>query len=81
MGDHQGNSGEETQMKDAKMTGAEEKAVARREFLKIAGTAAPAAIVAIAAAPGQAEAAGAEAPAKGLQDTAHVRAYYASARF
>ena len=54
----------------------------RRDFLKLASASAPAAVVAAATlGAGEAEAAGAEAPAKGLQDTAHTRAYYASARF
>ncbi|MDW4548661.1 ubiquinol-cytochrome c reductase iron-sulfur subunit N-terminal domain-containing protein [Defluviimonas sp. D31] len=52
----------------------------RRDFLKLASTAAPAA--AAAAALGPDEAAAEEQPkTKGLQDTIHTRAYYASARF
>ncbi len=50
----------------------------RRDFLKVAAAAVPAAAV-TAVAP---EAAKAEAPASdGMQDTAHTRAYYDSARF
>jgi hypothetical protein len=52
----------------------------RRDFLKLAGATAPAAVAAAAlgASAGEAEA----APAKpGLQDTDHTRAYFASARF
>lgn len=52
----------------------------RRNFLKLATVAAPAAVAATVVPVGEAEAA---APARdsSLQDTAHVRAYYASARF
>ncbi|MFD1343314.1 twin-arginine translocation signal domain-containing protein [Litorisediminicola beolgyonensis] len=53
----------------------------RRDFLKLAGTAAPAAVAAVAVSGSEAEAAPAEGPQKGLADTAHTRAYYASARF
>ncbi|SLN72670.1 hypothetical protein ROJ8625_03865 [Roseivivax jejudonensis] len=54
----------------------------RRSFLKLATTAAPAALAAAAVArPGDAEAAEAEGPHKGLADTAHTRAYFDSARF
>lgn len=52
----------------------------RRNFLKLATVAAPAAIAATVVPVTEAEAA-APATATGLQDTAHVRAYYASARF
>ncbi|RUS59242.1 twin-arginine translocation pathway signal protein [Pseudorhodobacter sp. E13] len=52
----------------------------RRNFLKLAGTAAPAAVAAVALT-GSATEAEAQAPATGLQDTAHTRAYFASARF
>ncbi|ETW14048.1 hypothetical protein ATO8_04121 [Roseivivax marinus] len=54
----------------------------RRSFLKLATTAAPAAALAAVAAPGsEAEAAEPQGPHKGLADTAHTRAYLASARF
>ncbi|MFV0300012.1 MAG: twin-arginine translocation signal domain-containing protein [Paracoccus sp. (in: a-proteobacteria)] len=58
----------------------------RRAFLKLAGTAAPAALaVAAAMAPETAEAAPqVKRSDRGdacLQDTAHTRAYYAAARF
>ncbi len=53
----------------------------RRDFLKLAGTTAPVAALAVAAAPDQAEAAEAEQASGKLQDTAHIRAYYDSARF
>ncbi|OYX42674.1 MAG: twin-arginine translocation pathway signal protein [Rhodobacterales bacterium 32-67-9] len=57
----------------------ETEKTSRRDFLKLAGTAAPAAAVtALGAAPAEADTA---APGSGLQDTAHIRAYYDSARF
>jgi hypothetical protein len=52
----------------------------RRDFLKLAGTAAPAA-VAVAALSGEAEAAALPTGETLLQDTAHTRAYLDSARF
>jgi hypothetical protein len=52
----------------------------RRDFLKLATVAAPA--VAVAMTGQSAAAAEPESPTgKGLQDTAHTRAYYESARF
>lgn len=55
--------------------------VGRRDFLKLAGTAAPAAVVA-ATVGTEAEAAAGDAAAKGgLQDNAHTRTYYQLARF
>ena len=53
----------------------------RRDFLKLAGTAAPAAVAATALS--GTEAAAAEQPTgeTRLQDTAHTRAYLDSARF
>lgn len=57
-----------------------EGAVQRRDFLKLAGTAAPAAVVLAATAPQVAEAAP-EAKKSGLQDNAHTRTYYQLARF
>lgn len=57
----------------------------RRAFLKLAGTAAPAAIAVATIAPDAAEAAPqVKRSDRGdacLQDTAHTRAYYAAARF
>lgn len=65
-------------MKKSKSTEAE--SVGRRDFLKLAGTAAPAAVV--AASVGTEAAASADAPQKsGLQDNAHTRTYYDLARF
>jgi hypothetical protein len=52
----------------------------RRNFLKLATAAAPAAIAATALS-GTAAVAGQAAPTSGLQDTEHTRAYFASARF
>ena len=58
----------------------------RRDFLKLAAAAAPAALAATAAAgPAAADGTAAEAApdgaGKGLRDTAHTRACYESARF
>lgn len=53
----------------------------RRDFLKLAGTAAPAAAVAVVAGSKTAEAAELDPSVDSIQDTAHVRAYYDSARF
>ncbi len=52
----------------------------RRDFLKLAATAAPAAAVA-AAAGTSAEAATPDLSSDNMQDTAHTRAYFDSARF
>ncbi len=57
-----------------------EDGATRRDFLKLAGTAAPAALAAATMA-GQADAAGAPVDETRLQDTAHTRAYLESARF
>lgn len=59
---------------------AETEKTSRRDFLKLATTAAPAAVAATAlgAAPAEADTA---VKTSGLQDTAHIRAYYDSARF
>lgn len=53
----------------------------RRDFLKLAGTAAPAAAVALAAGAQRAEASPVDPASDKMQDTAHTRAYLASARF
>lgn len=53
----------------------------RRDFLKLASTAAPAAIAAVAMGGTEAEAAETGQKKSGLQDTAHTRAFYESARF
>lgn len=52
----------------------------RRDFLKLAGTAAPAAAIAVAAGTDAAEAAAAPGE-NALPKTEHVRKYLASARF
>jgi hypothetical protein len=53
----------------------------RRDFLKLAGTAAPAAVVAVAAGGTAAEAAPVDLSSNKMQDTEHTRAYLKSARF
>ncbi len=62
------------------MSKKDEAARSRRDFLKLAGTAGPAAVVAVAVSGEEAEAAPAKADGK-MQDTAHTRAYFDSARF
>ena len=60
------------------------KAASRRDFLKIAGTAAPAAAVAVAVVAGsgaQAAADPVDLSSEKMQDTAHTRAYLESTRF
>ncbi|EAP77599.1 MULTISPECIES: twin-arginine translocation signal domain-containing protein [Roseovarius] len=59
----------------------EEKEATRRDFLKLAGTAAPVAAVAVASGTTSAEAAEPDLSSNKMQDTAHTRAYLASARF
>jgi len=51
----------------------------RRDFLKLAGTSAPAAVAAMAV--GTTEAVAEEAKGSGLKKTEHVKKYLASARF
>ncbi|MBW4710059.1 twin-arginine translocation pathway signal protein [Roseobacter sp. YSTF-M11] len=53
----------------------------RRDFLKLAGTAAPAAVAAVAAGTGTAEASPVDLTSDKMQDTAHTRAYLDSTRF
>ena len=53
----------------------------RRDFLKLAGTSAPAAAVAVASGVTQAEAQPADLSSETMQDTAHTRAYLESTRF
>ena len=53
----------------------------RRDFLKLAGTAAPAAAVVVASGGTAAQAAEPDLTRETMQDTAHTRAYYDSARF
>ncbi|GAB4282804.1 MAG: hypothetical protein Kow0058_01330 [Roseovarius sp.] len=63
------------------MTGKSEEGTSRRDFLKLAASGAPA--IAVIAATGEAAAAtdAPEAASGRIQDTAHTRAYYDSARF
>jgi len=63
------------------MSKKDETASSRRDFLKLAGTAAPAAVVAVAASGSDAQASPAPAKDGRMQDTAHTRAYFDSARF
>ena len=64
------------------MSTRKEGATNRRDFLKLAGTAAPAAAVAISsAAPANADAAPVDLSSDKMQDTEHTRAYLDSARF
>jgi hypothetical protein len=53
----------------------------RRDFLKLAGTAAPVVAVAVATGGAPVEAAEPDLSRETMQDTAHTRAYYDSARF
>ena len=58
------------------------KSASRRDFLKFAGTAAPAAVVAVAASGNSAQAAQpVDLNSNRMQDTEHTRAYLDSARF
>ncbi|MEP1963311.1 MAG: twin-arginine translocation signal domain-containing protein [Tateyamaria sp.] len=57
------------------------KGASRRDFLKLAGTAAPAAAVAVTAGAKQTEAQPADLSSETMQDTAHTRAYLESTRF
>ena len=57
------------------------KGSSRRDFLKLASTAAPAAAVASVAGTGEAEAAVADASQAGYRKTEHVKKYLDSARF
>ena len=58
-----------------------EDGTSRRDFLKLAASTAPAAAVAVATTGGAAEAAEPDLSSDKMQDTAHTRAYYDSARF
>ncbi|MEM1073570.1 MAG: twin-arginine translocation signal domain-containing protein [Pseudomonadota bacterium] len=53
----------------------------RRDFLKLAGTVAPAAAVAVATGGKNSEASEPNPASDTMQDTVHTRAYFASARF
>ena len=58
-----------------------EDGASRRDFLKLAGTTAPIAAVAVATGASDAEAAEPDLSSDKMQDTAHTRAYFDSARF
>lgn len=59
-----------------------DEATSRRDFLKLTGTTAPIVAVAVATGgAGEAEAAEPDLSSDRMQDTAHTRAYYRSARF
>ena len=59
----------------------EKEGASRRDFLKMAGTAAPAVAIATAAGTTTAAAAEPDLSSEKMQDTAHTRSYYDSARF
>lgn len=63
------------------MTKKSEDGTSRRDFLKLAGTTAPAAAVALAAGTNTAEANPVDLTSETMQDTAHTRAYLDSTRF
>ena len=63
------------------MTKEKETGASRRDFLKLAGTAAPAAVAAAAMTGTAAEASEVDPTSEKMQDTAHTRAYFDSARF
>ncbi|WGW05553.1 twin-arginine translocation pathway signal protein [Tropicibacter oceani] len=58
-----------------------EEGATRRDFLKVAATTAPIAAVAVATSGTAAQAAEPDLSSDKMQDTAHTRAYLASARF
>lgn len=58
-----------------------EKEASRRDFLKLAGTAAPVAAVALATTGTEVAASEPDLSSNRIQDTEHTRAYLASARF
>ncbi|MDK3072991.1 ubiquinol-cytochrome c reductase iron-sulfur subunit N-terminal domain-containing protein [Sedimentitalea sp. JM2-8] len=63
------------------MSKKQDEGTSRRDFLKLAGTAAPAAVAAAALGGTEAEAAALPVDETRMQDTAHTRAYLDSARF
>ena len=73
-GNCRNQSREETRMK-------KEEGATRRDFLKVAATTAPIAAVAVATSGTAAQAAEPDLSSDKMQDTAHTRAYLASARF
>ncbi len=63
------------------MTKKNEDGTSRRDFLKLAGTTAPVAAVALASGTTAAEAQPVDLTSEKMQDTAHTRAYLDSVRF
>ncbi|MFC4670130.1 twin-arginine translocation signal domain-containing protein [Seohaeicola nanhaiensis] len=63
------------------MSNPSDERASRRDFLKLAGTAAPAAVAAVALSGTEAQAAAEPVNENRMQDTAHTRAYFESARF
>ncbi|TMM51082.1 twin-arginine translocation signal domain-containing protein [Sulfitobacter sabulilitoris] len=64
------------------MSNKSESKASRRDFLKLAGTAAPAAVAAVAVgAPDTAAASPVDLSSDRMQDTEHTRAYLESTRF
>ena len=63
------------------MSKTSEDGATRRDFLKIVGTAAPTAFVAVASGTSAVAASPADLSSNEMQDTAHTRAYLDSARF
>ncbi|MET4128275.1 twin-arginine translocation signal domain-containing protein [Roseovarius sp. MBR-6] len=63
------------------MTRKPEDGSSRRDFLRLAATGAPMAAVAVAVSGQSAEAAEPDLASDRMQDTAHTRAYFDSARF
>lgn len=63
------------------MSQPKEKGANRRDFLKLATAAAPAAAAVVALSPDAAEAQPVDLSSEKMQDTAHTRAYLDSARF
>ena len=59
----------------------EKQGASRRDFLKLAGTTAPVAAVALASGTAGAEAQPVDLASEVMQDTAHTRAYLESTRF
>ncbi len=63
------------------MTKKTDEGTSRRAFLKLAGTTAPIAAVAVATGTTATETAEPDLSSETMQDTAHTRAYFDSARF
>ena len=59
----------------------QDQPTSRRSFLKLASVSAPASVAALAATTSNAEASAEDRKPDGVQDTAHTRAYFESARF